>query len=226
MQHSLFLPLTLIRKIKPLWPTIMLVTLILFGCNLANREYSVEAQYELARNRAGHMKQRLSFRVALEKERIYMGQAVLFTAHFTNNTETSLTLRIPQPSGVLDIEHPSTTIKYSIAPLDKSISLMTPLSFSGMPYVLLENIRPSEFVSIDPYATKEVKLELPNTVYVKQGELWVESVLPPGEYLIDMRYENLYIGYEVEKTDEIQVVDLSAWVGQVDAETVSLTVLP
>jgi hypothetical protein len=226
MRHSLCLPITLFRRTKPLWLRIMLMTLMLFGCNLANREYSVEAQYDLARNRAGNMKEQLSFGIALKKEEIYVGEAILFTANFTNKTETSLTLRIPQQSGILDIEHPNTMLKYSIAPLDNTISLMTPLSFSGMPYVLLDNVRPSEFVILDPYATKEVKLELPNTVYLKQGELWVESVLLPGEYLINMTYENLYIGYEIEREDDIQVVDLSAWVGQIDAEPVLLTVLP
>lgn len=226
MHHSLCLSVNLLHRIKPPWLNIMFIALMLLGCNLAKREYSVEEQYDLARSRVDSMKEQLSFRFALEKEKIHVGEAIFFTAYFTNKTGTPLTLRIPQQSGVSDIELPNTMLKYFITPLDKTISLGMAFSFSGTPYILLDAIQSNEFVSLDPYSTKGVRLELPNAVYLQQGESWVESVLPPGEFLIEITYENLDIGYEIEKEDEIRVVDLAAWVGEIKGDPVILTILP
>jgi hypothetical protein len=172
------------------------------------------------------MKEQLGFKFTLEKEVIHVGETIWFIAHFENKTDHPLTLRLPQQSGVLDISHANTTLKYSISPLDKTVTLWTPLMYLGMPYILANPVQISEFVILDPHATKEVYLELPNLVYLKQDEILFETTVPPGKYLLRMTYENLNTGYEIEKKDQIYVVDKSAWVGQVDADPVLITISP
>ena len=198
----------------------------LLGCNAMGQKYTVEEQYSLARSRIEKMKEQLDFRITLEKEVVHRDDPILFTVHFTNRSDSQLMLRIPEQSGVLDIDHANSRLQYSIVPLDKTISLLTPLSYLGMPFIISEDVKLSEFVTLDPDSTMVVKLELPKTVYLKQGESWVESDLPPGQYFIHMTYKNLYIGYQVEQQGEIYILDKSAWVGQIDADPVFLHVIP
>ena len=199
---------------------------ILLGCNAMSQKYTVEEQYSLASSRIDKMKEQLDFRITLEKEVVHRNDPILFMAHFTNNVGSPLTLRLPEQSGVLDINHANTRLQYSITPLDKTISLLTPIAYLGMPFILSNDVQPSEFVTLEPNQTKDVKLELPNTVYLKQEEIWIESVLPPGQYLIHISYKNLYIGYQIEKKGRIYIIDISAWVGEVDAKPALLTISP
>jgi hypothetical protein len=218
---------TLFFRKKLPWLAILSIGWVtLIGCSLIDREYTLDDQYSLARSRIDSMKEQLGFGFILEKEVVYVGDEILFTAHLINKTNVPLTLRIPQQSGVLDLNHANTRLEYSITPLDKTVSLLTPLSYFGMPYIFSNPVQSNEFVILEPDATKDVKLELPNSVYLKKGETWVESVLPPGQYLIHITYKNLYIGYQIDKNGHIYVIDKSAWVGQIDAEPVLLTVLP
>jgi hypothetical protein len=227
MNRSLYLIFILFFRRKSVWCIVLATGLLaLVGCNLTDREYTIDDQYNLARSRIDDMKEQLGFSFMLEKEVVPVGEPIFFTAHFANRIESPLTLRVPQQSGVLDKDHANTTLKYSIIPLDKTISLWTPLLYLGMPYLFTNPVQPSEFVILDSHATKDVRLELPNTVFLKQDETWFEAVLPPGQYWIQITYENLYIGYEIEKADGIYFIDKSAWVGQIDAEPVLLTVVP
>lgn len=219
--HFLFL-----AKNLPLFATFLIGLLALYGCNGMDRKYTVEEQYSLASSRIDKMKEQLDFSFTLDKEVVHRNELIFFTAHFTNRSDSQLMLRIPEQSGVLDIDHANSRLQYSIIPLDKTISLLTPLSYLGMPFLFSEDVKSSEFVTLDPDSTMDVKLELPKIIYLKQGESWVESDLPPGEYLIHMAYKNLYIGYQVEQQGEIYILDKSAWVGQIDAEPVLLDILP
>ena len=225
--RSLYLTFILFFRRKSVWCIAYAIGLLaLVSCNLTDREYTIDDQYNLARSRIDDMKEQLGFSFMLEKEVVPVGGPIFFTAHFANRIESPLTLRVPQQSGVLDKDHPNTTLKYSIIPLDKTISLWTPLSYLGMPFIFLNPVEASGFVILDPHATTDIRLELPNTVYLKQDETWIESVLPPGQYWIHITYENSYIGYEIKKTGQTYFVDKAAWVGQIDAEPVLLTVMP
>jgi len=173
------------------------------------------------------MKGQLDFKVTLEKEAVLSGEAIFFITHFTNKTDSPLTLRVPQKSEVLDIWAPKIALIYSITPLDKSIILETPLSIlNSTPHMFGGSLLSSEFEALDPHSTKDVKLELPSLVYLKQEDQWIESELPPGQYWLNVTYDNLYIGYQIMKPDQIYYRDMSAWVGKIDAEPVLLTVLP
>jgi len=218
--------LCLFNKKKLLLIFLSLGLMALASCRLTSQEYSISDQYELAKNRIDNMKEQLGFKITLEKKLVPVDEKIWFMAHFENKTEKPLTLRLPQQSGVLDISHPNTILHYSISPLDKTVSLLTPLSYLGMPYMFANPVQINDFVILDPHTTKDVTLEIPNTVYLKQGETWFETTLPPGRYLLRMTYENLNIGYEIEKKDQTYVVDKAAWVGQVDAEPVLLTISP
>lgn len=206
--------------------TLSIAVIALVGCSFGNQKYSIDDQYNLARSRIDNMKEQLSFSFSLEKSTMHPGEKIFFTVLFTNKTNIPITLRIPQQSGLLDINHPNTTLEYSIIPTDKSISLRTSISTLGTVYIFSNPVQSSEFVILEPYASMDVKLELPNTVYLKQGGMWMESILPPGQYLIHLIYKNLYIGYQIEKKGQTYFIDQSTWVGQIDAEPVLLTVLP
>jgi hypothetical protein len=172
------------------------------------------------------MKGQLDLKFTFEKEAVHPGDAIFFIAHFTNKTDSPLTLRVPQQSDVLDIWAPKIALVYSIIPLDKSISLETPLSIlNSTPYMFGDSLLPSEFEMLDSNSTKDVKLELPNVVYLRQGDKWIESELPPGQYWINLTYDNLYVGYQIMKPDQIYYRDISAWVGQIDAEPILLTII-
>ena len=205
---------------------VYILLLILVSCKPSYSEYTIDDQYSLARARIDGMKEQLSFSFTLEKNIIHLRDPILFIAHFTNKTNSQIMLRTPQQSGVLDINHPNTSLEYSITPLDKRVYLWTPLSMLSTPYIFVNPVRSSEFEILDIHETKDINLELPDEVYVKQGETWVESPLPLGQYLINITYENLYIGYEVEKNSQTYFIDISSWVGQIDAEPVLLTIVP
>lgn len=196
------------------------------SCSSENQMYTIDEQYDLSISRANDLKEDLDFNIQLEKEVVHVGEAIFFTAYFTNKTDDPLTFRLPQQSSVLDIDHANTRIKYSITPIDKTLSLLTPLAYLGTPYILSSPVQSDEFLTLDPHAVEKVELNLQNNVYLKEDETWIESLLPTGEYLIQMTYQNLYVGYEVEKNGHIYVVDKSAWVGQIQAEPVTITVLP
>lgn len=213
-------------KRLPLFMIFLIGLITLFGCNLMDQKYTVEEQYAMARSRIHIMNEQLDFNFTLEKEVVYRDDTIVFTAHFTNTSDSPLMLRLPEQSGVLDINHANTRVQYSITPSDKTIALLTPMAYLGMPFMLSDEITPSEFVILDPHSSMDVKLELPNSGYLKEGQSWVESDLPPGQYLIHMAYKNLYIGYQIEQQGEIYILDKSAWVGQIDAKPVLLSVLP
>lgn len=222
-----FLTFPMVYRKSELIPSILLISLLaLASCNMTNQEYSTDKQYDLAENRIEGMKNELGFSFTLDEETIHLGETIFFTAHFTNRANTPVMLRIPKQSGVLDIDHPNTTLQYSITPLDEAVSLALPLSIYVTPNIFVNPVQAREFEILDPHATKDIKLKIPNIVYLKQGEQWVESVLPLGKYLINITYKNLYIGYKVEKEDKIYFVDKSAWVGQIAAEPVLVTISP
>ena len=202
------------------------LSIVLACCKSNNKEYSIDDQYHLARSRIDIMREQLDFSFTLDKETIKLGDPILFTAIFTNKINAPITIRVPNQLRVLDINNPNALLEYSITPLDKSVSLMTPLSYLVMPFLWVNPVQSSEFETLSPYATKDVKLEIPNTVYLQQQETWVESTLPAGKYLIHITYENLHIGYEIEKKGQAYYIDQSAWVGQIQAEPDTLTVLP
>lgn len=203
------------------------LVLVLAGCTSTGQMYSTLDQYDLAKIRVESMKGQLGLSFTLEKENIHSDEEVFFMAHFVNKTNTPIMLRVPQQVGVLDIDHPNMTLLYSITPLNKSISLETPLSIlSSTPYIFTIPVQSSEFELLESHSTKDVKLEIPNVVYLKQGDQWKDSVIPAGKYLIDITYENMYIGYEVEEEGEIYFKDVLAWVGKIDAKPVLLTIFP
>jgi hypothetical protein len=227
MCQILYLAFNVFLGKKPSYMTFLAIGLItLAGCNLTDRKYTIDEQYNLAASRIDGIKEQLGFSFNLEKDTVYLGEKIFFTAHFANKTNAPITLRIPRQSGVRDFIHPSTLLEYSITPLDKTISLRTSLSGLGTVYIVGNPVQSSEFEILDSYATKEVKLELPNIAYLKRGETWVESALPPGQYSIQLKYENLFIGYEIKKEDQTYFLDESAWVGQIETEPDILTVLP
>lgn len=215
------------KRIAFLLIFVQAMSIILASCKLTRNSYSTQDQYILARSRVESMKEQLELKLTLEKENIHHGEAIFFTVHFINKADIPITLRIPQQSGILDIDHPNTSLLYSITPLGKSISLETPLSIlNSTPYIFITPVQSSEFEVLSPNSTIDVKLELPNIVYLKREDQWEESSLPSGQYIIDVAYENLYIGYEVETNSSIQFVDKLAWVGRINAEPVTLTILP
>lgn len=203
------------------------LTMTLVGCGSINYNYSYKEQHNLAESRIESMKGHLALEIMLENNSLNFGEAILFTAHFVNKTNTPITLRIPRQSDLLDIWSHTIAMVYSIIPLDKSVSLETPLSNLPTPPLMIgESLSSSEFEVLAPNGVRNVKLEIPNLVYLKQGNQWVESNLPPGKYWINITYENLYIGHQVINPDQIYYTDLSAWVGKIDAEPVMLTILP
>ncbi|MDP1624665.1 MAG: hypothetical protein Q8L64_02740 [bacterium] len=206
---------------------LQVLTMTLVGCSSINRNYSYEDQHNLAESRIESMKEHLALEIMPQNNSLHFGEAILFTAHFVNITNTPITLRVPRQSDLLDIWSHNIAMVYSIIPLDKSVSLDTPLSNLPTPPLMMgEPLSSSEFEILAPNGVRDVKLEIPNLVYLKQGNQWVESNLPPGKYWINITYENLYIGHEVIKPDQIYYTDLSAWVGRIDAEPVMLTILP
>jgi hypothetical protein len=197
----------------------------LIGCKPVGRDYSIQDQHTLAERRIESMKGQLDFKITLEKKTIHFHEEILFTANFTNRTGIPLMLRVPKQSDILDIRVPKIALLYSIIPLDKSVSLETPYAIlNSMPFMSGSALQSDEFEMLDPNVTKEVKLELPNSVYLKQADQWVETELPPGQYWIKITYENQYIGFQIVKPDQIYYRDVSAWVGRIDAEPVLLTV--
>ena len=209
---------------------LLLITLVflinLLSCRLLKFEYPLNEQYGMARSRIEGMKEQLNFSFKFEKESVHVGEPILFIAQFTNNTNSPIEFRIPQQTGIRDMKVPNTTLEYSINSIDKSIAFCTPLSCFGMPYVLMNPIQASEFETIKPYATMDVVLELPNKVSIQTEKENLESKLPIGRYVIILVYDNLYIGYQFNKGEEIWFVDLHAWVGRMEAQPVILTVLP
>ncbi|HLO15205.1 MAG TPA: hypothetical protein VK206_10275, partial [Anaerolineales bacterium] len=107
----------------------------LVACRISSREYTTDDQYALARSRIDNMKEQLDFSFSLEKDSVHVSEKIFFVAHFTNATNKPVTLRVPQQSGLLDINHPNATLVYSISPMDKTISISTSLSGLGTVYI-------------------------------------------------------------------------------------------
>lgn len=203
---------------------ISLITLI--GCKSTQKEYRIDGQYDLARSRVDQMKAQLDFDWVLEKNFVRSGESINFIAHFKNKTHKPIVIRMPQQAGVLDIDTINTVLEYSIVPIGQEITLVTPLSYFVTPYIFSNTILADEFETLGPDAELDTGLEIPNIVFVKNGEQWNESKLPPGQYQVNVSYKNLHIGYEVDREDEIRYVDISAWVGEIKGDPVTLTILP
>lgn len=206
--------------------TFLLFAILLFtiSCAPYYREYSLEDQRDLAVKRVQGMADQLNFEYTFEESSIQFGEPIPVTLYLSNETETPIVARIPRQSDMLDAWAPNSVLFYSITPVDTTIFLET-LTPTGA-YIFGEPLLPDDFQKLESRDVREVNLEIPNLVYIKQGDTWVESKLPPGKYWINITYENLDIGYEIDNKNQIYYADISAWVGKIETEPVLLTILP
>jgi hypothetical protein len=197
------------------------LALLVQGCAiLAKTTYSIDEQYRLADARSGEMANHLDFSVQFD-ENIHVGSDIFFSARLTNISDSVITVRIPNQAGVIEIIAPA-TIFFEVEPLDKSIDFSYPLEGLN-PYIVLPKVERDEFITLQPSASHQVRLQLPHIVGANNKDAFA---LPPGDYLIHMSYINKYIGYETEKDGGTEYVDIGAWVGEVEATPVRITINP
>jgi hypothetical protein len=207
---------------------VWLGVLILLGMVVNSRctsgvSYSLAEQRCLRATRMPQMENKLTFSFRLTPGQVPVGQDIFFVATFTNTTDQPLVLREPRQRGVLEIIDPDTTLFFNVEAISTSVPFSYPLD--GYPFrVVTTPIERDEFVTLPPHGTREVRLKLPNLVIPKGAD--DACFLPPGEYLIHMTYDNLYIGYELDLKAEWRYVDLKAWMGEVEADPVPLTITP
>jgi hypothetical protein len=185
--------------------------------------YSLTEQRGLRATRMPQMENQLEFSFQLTPDQVPAGQDVFFVAVFTNTTDQPLVLREPRQHGVLETIDPDTTLLFDVETISTSVPFSYPLD--GYPFrVVTTPIERNEFVTLLPHGTREVRLKLPNLVIPKGTD--DATFLPPGQYLVHMTYGNLYIGYEIDLKTEWRYVDLKAWMGEVEATPVPLTITP
>jgi len=197
------------------------ITLVLCsGCSQPSvMTYSIEEQYDLAFTRSDNMRNQLEFSFHLERDHVPVGQDIFFVATFTNTLDHPLVFKEPRQKGVMEQDYPDTTLLFSVEPIAAGISLRYPLD--SYPYrLLLNHVARDEFVTLPSHGSREIRLQLPHMA----GTLWEQFPLPPGQYLVRMTYMNYYIGYLVDQNGEPRHADLNAWVGEVEADPVVLTI--
>ncbi|MBL8076843.1 MAG: hypothetical protein JNM55_02690 [Anaerolineales bacterium] len=221
-----FLSTFSLEKRLPRLAILQILLLVVVGCRFGHREYSLEDQYAIAESRVEKMRYQLSFTFKMEKSSIYFGEPIPVTLRLSNDTDNPVVVRVPRQSDMLDDWAPKSVLIYSIVPVDSILQLRTPLLLLDTPYILGAPLLPVDFQNLDSHNVKEVNLEIPNLVYLKQGDKWIESKLPSGKYWVGIIYENTDIGYQIDGRDQIYYADISAWVGKLEAEPVLLTILP
>jgi hypothetical protein len=177
----------------------------------------VEDQFPLARARAVEMTEQLQFSFKLDLEDVVVGQAIFFTATFTNTTDHSIVLREPKQYGVYEFEFYDTTLLFSVKPIGEDISIEYP-GQGGFMNMLNRKVLLEDFV------------ELPHLVSVKDASTLMWSAeylpLPVGQYQVQLTYISEVIGYEVRLPNDLGFVDLNSWVGRIAPDPVLLTVTP
>ncbi len=195
------------------------------GCRPSlEKTYSVEEQYDLAATRSAQMSNQLAFSFRWVSNPVPFGQDIFFVATFTNTTTHLIVLRKPMQHGILEMLSPDTTLLFSVKPT----SVTSLFEYPGQAtYETLRPhapIQPDEFVYLPGRGKFETRLKLPRFVFRNGIPADVVS-LPSGQYLVGMTYYNSHIGYRIERGEE-RYVDVGAWVGQVESNTVPLTVTP
>lgn len=208
-----------------MWVLILLLT-GLVSCNLGSQKYyTVEKQFKLANDRAEKMTNQLDFSVTFDKNPVKHGERIYFGATFTNVSNAPIVFRKPKQNGVLEIAHANTTLLFSISPIRGEKSFWYPNEYLG--YELAASpIHADEYISLNPNIPFQVRLELPKMGYLKQNDIVDQSELPAGEYILNMKYQNHYIGNEIEQNGKVVYLDMNAWVGEVESKPVLLTILP
>ena len=165
--------------------------------------------------------QKSSFK--LDPESVSVGQNIDFIATLTNTTDQPIILRKPLQEGVIEALYADTTLLFSVEPLSEGPSFEYPLE--GRIFRLTKGPMLDEFVTLAPHTSYETRLQLPHIV----DSLEVADVqfpLPAGQYRVHMTCMNDAIGHEVNVGDHSRYADLNAWVGEVVADPVVLTILP
>jgi hypothetical protein len=183
--------------------------------------YSIDEQYTVAATRSAGMTDQLQFSFRLDPESVPTGRAISFIATFTNTTDHPVVFREPRQHGVIEALYADTTLLFSVEPISEGISFRYPLA--GYPSRLVAPVTQDEFVALPPDSSWQIRLELPHIV-TKVESSKEEFSLPPGQYCVHMTYSNRAIGYHVRQGDEARYVDLNAWVGDVQADPVVLTI--
>lgn len=196
------------------------------GCNARDKILTSEQQYELASNRTNGMRGILELGVKLKDDKIKFSNSIVVTAYFNNLSTTPVTFRVPQPTGVLDIKSPNTSLFYEIETLGSDTYIQTPLSALVTPYIFSDPVLSNQFEVIDSNSTYMVEFEIPNWVYIKNDEEWIGSNIPPGRYLLSIVYYNMYVGYQFTEDNNIYYHDLNAWVGETNRDEVLLEIIP
>jgi hypothetical protein len=185
--------------------------------------YSNDEQFDLLDIRVPRMENKLEFSFRLTPDRVPVGQDIFFVAVFTNTTNQPLVLREPRQHGVLEMIDPGTTLLFDVETISTSVPFSYPLD--GNPLLLVYTpIERDEFVTLPPHGTHEVCLKLPNLVIPKGTDYAI--FLPLGQYLVRMTYYSNYIGYKVDQKEGYRYTDLGAWVGEIEADPVPLTITP
>jgi hypothetical protein len=116
-----------------------------------------------------------------------------------------------------------------VKPISKDISIECPGqgSFVSM---LIRTVLSEDFVALPPHTSREIRLELPHLVRVKDASafMWPAEYepLPVGQYQVQLTYVSDVIGFEVELPNDFGYVDLNPWVGRIESDPVLLTITP
>jgi len=211
------------RPIRRLY-LVLLAMLTLALCSGCSQSpvitYSIEEQYDLAFTRSVNMRNQLEFSFYLERDHVPLDQEIFFIATFTNTLDHPLVFREPRQHGVIEQVYPDTTLLFSVKSISEGTSVRYP--FQGLIEKFPEAVTPDEFVTLPPHGSREIRLQLPHLA----GTLSKEFPLPLGQYRVHMTYMNYDIGYQVERNGETRYVDINAWVGEVEASPVVLSVTP
>jgi hypothetical protein len=196
------------------------------GCQLNDQVYyQVEDQIKLAHSRTKEMENKITFSISVEREKLRQGEKITFLANITNVSDKSIIIRKPRQSNVLEIIHPNAVLLFSVSPTHDKKLFWFPNEYFGYD-LAVSPVEPDEFVELIPNQLFQVRLEIPIDVLSNINGETNHLELPAGEYILNMKYLNQYIGYSMEKIGDILYVDLNAWVGDVEANPVSFTVLP
>ena len=91
--------------------------------------------------------------------------------------------------------------------------------------MLLLKEEQGEFISLPPYSSRNIRLQLPHMLGDATGDPGDQYPLPPGQYQVQMTYMNDSIGYQVKQDGWTRYIDLNAWVGEITATNpVSFTI--
>jgi hypothetical protein len=209
---------------------VMFILTVCSGCEQSPTEtYSIDEAWALSRTRSAEMVDQLQFSFRLDPANVSIGKDIFFVATLTNTTDLPIVFREPRQNGVLEIEYYDKTLLFSVEPVDKRLSIAYPAE-TGLVDMIPERIARDAFLTLPPHSSREIRLQLPHMVRIKDASATVFSEeyfpLPIGRYRVQMTYYNDVIGDEMQLGRDRRYVDLKAWVGKIEGEPAVLTITP